>query len=434
MRWLDIILPEPGSNPGLDSAGAETRRLAASIAAIQERDGLDAPSVTACMAEAGRILLAAVRNAVPGAFDGTGAEAVESPLLGDAAHDTLVGYHLVVDPTRLDLPWNWLHTGLAFVLERHPVSWGLRPAGAERGAATRPWHERMQRARFLVDDRGEGGLRRTLDLLRDGAARPEVLFVAGHSQEEIRRLIHREGEAVAAAVAAASWAAPLAGVTLPDASPTPTRLAEQAVQYQAIHYAGPTSQPAEVADAGAESWLDQLVLEAMALPDEDFDDTMGMEAKFAGVDQVTAMLDLVGERFDRQGGPTVPAPRAVTGGARQGGSGWLLDDGPVAPERFGQGAGLPPLVVSNSHCAATTLGARFLASGASTFIGPVAPLFSRPARIFAESCWRALGEGWCAGAAAWRAAAEVRDLCGAEHPAWLSYGVQGNGLVALQYL
>lgn len=434
MRWHDIILPRPEDAAPLAAACAETRRLAGSLPGLQQRDGLDAPTVTACMAEAGRVLLEGVRSVQPDAFVDEGPGTIETPELGDPAHDQLCGYHLVVPEPWLDLPWNWLHTGLAFVLEKHPVTWGTRPAGAERGRTARPWHARLQRARFLLDDEGATGLRGTIEQLRDGAARPDVLFVAGHSQEEIRRLIRREGDAVAAALGECRWGEPLASCFLPADTPTPTRLTEQAVLFQAIHYAGPTSQPAEVADAGAENWIDRLVLEAMALPDEEFDDEMGMEAKFAGVDQVTALLDQVGERFDREDGPHHALPPRATSKTSPGGPSWLLDDGPVVPETFGKGPGLPPLVVSNSHCAIPELGARFLGAGASTFIGPVAPLYSRPARTFAVSCWQALGEGWCAGAAAWRAAAELRRTCGDDHPAWLSYGVQGNGLIALQYL
>jgi hypothetical protein len=42
--------------------------------------------------------------------------------------------------------------------------------------------------------------------------------------------------------------------------------------------------------------------------------------------------------------------------------------------------------------------------------------------------------GWCAGAAVWQAARTCRRELGDEHPAWLSYGIQGFGQLALQYL
>ena len=60
--------------------------------------------------------------------------------------------------------------------------------------------------------------------------------------------------------------------------------------------------------------------------------------------------------------------------------------------------------------------------------------FSRPARIFAGYCYKALGEGWCVGAAVWQAGQACRQELGEDHPAWLSYGLQGYGSLALQYL
>ena len=80
------------------------------------------------------------------------------------------------------------------------------------------------------------------------------------------------------------------------------------------------------------------------------------------------------------------------------------------------------------------LGWRFTRAGASTFIGPLLPLFSRPARIFVGYAYSALGQGWSAGAAIWKASLECRRELGTDHPAWLSYGVQGYGNLSLQFL
>ena len=434
MRWFDIILPDLALAPELAAACVRARRLAESLPDLQKRDGLDAVTVTAVMAEAGLTLFQAVQQAQPEAFATGGEAATTAPRLGDPEHDALCGYHLVMPPALLDVPWSWLHTGLAFVLEKHPVTWGLHRAGAASGKPARAWTERLQRARFLVDETGQAGLRGTLVQLRDQVARPEVLFVAGHSEEAVRRLIHREGEVVSAALEDARWGQRLARLDLPASTPTPGRLTEQAFFYQAIHYAGPTSGPALTVDAAAEPWLDRLVLDAMSEPDEEFDTTVGLEGKLVGVDQVTAVLDAAAEDYQRRGIGADPRRRLAAVGVATAGPSWLLDDGPVPPEGFARGPGLPPLVVSNCHRALPEMGARFLSAGASTFIGPIAPLYSRPARLHAGACWRALAAGWCAGAASWQAARELRRDLGAEHPAWLSYGVLGNGLLALQYL
>ena len=122
MQWFDIILPDPAAAPVLAAASARVRKLCEGLPALQERDGLGARSVTACMAEAGLVLFQAVRAVQPGAFDPEEATGADAPVLGDPEHDDLVGYHFVVPGSLLDLPWSWLHTSLDFVLAnaQHP--------------------------------------------------------------------------------------------------------------------------------------------------------------------------------------------------------------------------------------------------------------------------------------------------------------------------
>jgi hypothetical protein len=428
MRWLDIILPEPGTHRNLDTALEQARSLAAGIPALQERDGLDGLHVTGCMAETGQLLFRAIADLDPGAFVPERDAAAETPELGDVRHDGTTGYHLVVPEAWRDLPWSWLHNGLDHLLVKHPICWSGHGA-ALPATADRPWMERQIRAGFVVGDGGHTGLRQTLAHLRDaGPERPSLLFVAGHSEETVRLLIEREATAIAAALAAAPYGEALAHFEVPDGTVTPTRLREQALAYQAIHYAGPTSRPAALADQADDRWLERLIQDAAATPDAEMDGALGLEEMPVGVDQVTALLDTVSARADR-GRPADGAAHALPARGQ-----WLLADGPVRPEGFGHGAGLPPLVFSNHHLALSELGARFTRAGASTVIGPLAPLYSRPARRFAGHVYEALGEGWCAGAAVWRAAGALREAVGANHPAWLSYGLQGYGTLALQYL
>ena len=435
MRWIDIILPEPGTHRNLDNAVTEARTLAAAIALLQDRDGLDGLTVTRQMAEVGRVLFQALTEVDPGAFVPDREAACETPVLAAIEHDEAVGYHLVVPGPWRDLPWTWLHNGLDHVFEKHPLCWS--DGGAALPADTpRPWMQRQVRAEYLVGTGGDAGLRHTLSQLREeGVGRPNLLFVAGHSEESIRRLIYREAESISAALAGAPLGSSLARFEVPAGALTPTRLREQALAYQAIHYAGPTSQPAAQADQADDRWLERLIGDATAVADEDVDGALGLEEMPVGVDQVTALLDNVSERAARGGAPAGNelATRAVAEAGTDRGQ-WLLDDGPVAPECFGRGTGLPPLVFSNHHLALTELGSRFTDAGASTVIGPLASLYSRPARRFAGHVYRGLGEGWCVGAAVWRAARAMRRENGADHPAWLSYGVQGYGSLALQYL
>ena len=143
MQWFDIILPDPAAAPVLAAASARVRKLCEGLPALQERDGLDARSVTACMAEAGLVLFQAVRAVQPGAFDPEEATGADTPVLGDPEHDDLVGYHFVVPGSLLDLPWSWLHTSLDFVLAKHPICWSTRRAGAARSTLERPWMESL---------------------------------------------------------------------------------------------------------------------------------------------------------------------------------------------------------------------------------------------------------------------------------------------------
>lgn len=437
MRWFDIILPEPGIDRDLDRDLAEAGAAAVRYREIQERDGLDAPSLVPLAEATGRILFAAVSGAVPGAFDRTRrAATLDSPALGEPAHDALCGFHLVVDAGWLGLPWTWLHNGISFVFEQHPVCASLRPAALPAPRAGRPWMQRQVRAGFLVGDGGSQDLRAIRDQLQaPGSRLPDLLFIPGHSDPQMRRLIYREAEAIADALGAGPGGRPLARLEVPVEAVTPGRLCDQNVAYQVLHFAGPTSMPARHDDTLGEYWMNRLVEEAAFGDDESLAEALGLEGEVLGIDPVTSLLDDVCASHERRGArATAGAPAAGVAGSGAGSSSWLLDDGPVAPETLARRGQLPPLVFSNSWCAVPELGARFVRAGASTFVGPLVPLYSRPARLYAGHLYSRMGRGWCAGAAAWQAAAACRSELGREHPAWLSYGVLGFGSLALQYL
>jgi hypothetical protein len=437
MRWFDIILPEPGTNPQLDRDLAEVAAAPGAFREIQQRDGLDAAGLLPIAEAAGRNLFAAVARALPGAFDRSRrAATLESPAVGEDAHDTLAGFHLVVDAAWLGLPWTWLHNGLNFVLEQHPVCAGTRPAAPPASRSGRPWMQRQLRAGFLVGDGGAQDLRAVRDQLQDPGARlPELLFIPGHSDPQTRRQIYREAEAIADALGAGGGGRPLARLEVPVEAVTPGLLCEQNVVFQILHFAGPTSMPARHDDTMGEYWMNRLLEETSFPADEALAEALGCEGEVLGVDPVTSLLDDICASHARRGARTAAGvPAGGIGESVAGGPSWLLDDGPVAPESLAQRGQLPPLVVSNSWCAVPELGARFVRAGASTFVGPLVPLYSRPARLYAGHLYRGLGRGWCAGAAAWHAAAACRRELGPEHPAWLSYGVLGFGSLSLQYL
>lgn len=435
MRWLDINLPEPGTRQKLDRDLDAARAAAGQIPELQERDGLDGLGVSRHMAEVGRMLFQAVTEQDPGAFLPDRPDAVRTPCLVGREVQGTVAYHLVMDDSWRDLPWSWLHNGIEHLLTKHPICWADHGAGLP-AEGQRPWMQRQTHAGFVVGGDEGTDLRHIVrHVRRDGVGRPHMLFVAGHSEETMRRLIYREAEAIAASLAGSPLGSALAGFEVPADAITPGRLREQALAYQAIHYAGPTSQPAAVADQADEGWLEQIISDATLLPDEEYDSAVGLEELPVGVDQVTALLDAVSERAERGESYSGDLLRERLVGSTASLKGqWLLDDGPVLPEGFGRGGGLPPLVFSNHYRALPDLGSRFTRAGASSVIGPLVPLYSRPARRFAGQVYRAMGTGSSAAGAVWRAANILRDECGADHPAWLSYGVQGYGSLAMQYL
>ena len=422
MRWIDIPLPAPGENPSTDQLIAGAQELLAGLPALQAQHGLDAPRIAQRCEAVGRTLFQAITAADAAAFrpdaHRTGAQ-TPSPATGDAP---ALGYHLVVPEAWLGLPWHWLHNGMAFLLENHALAAAPHPSRVPELDPPRLWMQRHSDALFAAgDDTGD----RTA-----GRTGPEILFVAGHGREEIRRLMFREAEGIDAALEA-GCAGP-ARLRIPGAV-SPGLLAARAMLYQALHFAAPTSQPPEVSGAGENRWLAGLMA---AAGQEDqaqaVDDLVGLEGEVLGVDPVEVALDQALEAFARRGAAVGAGsgPRAGAAGST-GRGGWLLEDGPVAPEHLGRDGCLPPLVFSNSWCSLAWLGGRFLAAGASTFVGTAAPLFSRPARRFAAGFYACLADGLCVGAAQRQAALALREELGAEHPAWLAHGVQGYATLRL---
>jgi hypothetical protein len=450
MRWIDIDLSDRRISQDAEDLFAEARRVAEGIPAIQARDGLDGPLIIPEMKRAGECLFRAVMMMDKEAFhpDLERPDLV-SPGVASSEHDALIGYHLVTLERHLGLPWAWLHNGVAFLAAKHPICASIEPSAPVSDSGARAWMQRWIRAGYLVGKDGSTSLKAILPQMNGNRSLgPEVLFVPGHTEEAIRRLIYREAEAIEQALKAGPLGEPLARMTVPTEALTPSQLPELGLAYQAIHFAGPTSQRMQADDKEGALWMDRLLEEAVAPSDQDLESAIGLEGEVLGVDPITSLLDDVCHKFDHAGAVEESLPLARPGNPRQSGPAggansssapgsdhhWLLPDGPVDPERISLAGGIPPLVFSNSYRSLPELGPRFTRSGASAFVGPMVPLFSRPARIFAGHCYGALGEGWCVGAAVWKAGRACRRELGENHPAWLSYGLQGYGSLALQYL
>ncbi|MFO7654468.1 MAG: hypothetical protein R6X25_11710 [Candidatus Krumholzibacteriia bacterium] len=454
MRWIDIVLPAPGSCQSFDTLVCEARERLRSMAALQQREGLDSPRLPPAMADVGRLLFRAVQASDPQAFRPRPARSgAEVPPTGLVEADGLLGYHFVGERSQVGLPWTWLHSGVGFVLEIHPLSAGLRSSRVPEATLPRAWMRRYSDALFAR----WGGISPGSRCGGREGARPEILFVPGHGDAEIRRLIFREADGIRDALRAPGL--PLADLLVPRSAVTPQQLAALCLGFQAIHYAGPTSAAPEngVSDI---AWLSELEAAAGSVDDAAVEDAVGLEPDLIGVDQVDAILDLVNERYETSSCEPMtaaasgvdgngaedhhPGARARRRGRRRSldrpsprrdlGAAWLLDDGPVEPESLGRLGSVPPLIFSNSFCSLPHLAHRFLATGASTFVGPHLPLYSRPARLITRRFYSFLSDGFCAGGALRAAALATREELGPEHPAWLSYGVTGYGALALQFL
>lgn len=450
MRWLDIDLRDEkrvqSAAPHLARAAQRYQRLAQ----IQADEGCDSPHVHRQMVEIGQLLFRAVTAAEPQAFSRERhRDSSLDPEVGIAETDHTLGYHLAVSPEHLSLPWTWLHSGFGFLLERFAITSSLhrsRPAPAVAPG----WLGRLQDTLIAQSARGARTLAQIVAELRPaGSAAPEILFLAGHCDHEVRPLLYREADAIHRALSTAVPGRPLVRLQFPERPLPPGQLQRRGGAFQGFHFAGPTARPARTRD---ESGWDALLSaqtgkqDPGGLADADLFDDAG-DWELVGIDPITAVLDEVSARAKRRH-ETSPGAACVgqpdkTDGARdqrssagRGGASvcWLLEDGPLDPEGLSRGGGMPPLVFSNSYYALPLLGPRFLQAGASTFIGPVAALLSHPARDFAASVYSCLADGYCAGAALRTAALSCRERLGEEHPAWLSYGLVGYGSLALQYL
>jgi hypothetical protein len=421
MRWIDIPLPPPGSCPAFDRHLARAGAFLSDLPRLQERSGLDSPAVVEQMTLAGQDLFQAVTAADPAAFcPDPGRSGSETPASGRAEVDCLVGYHLVAEGDQVNLPWHWLHNGVEFLLSRSPV---CAAAHGSRVPAVDP--DRVWMHRFGEELFAEAAAH------PDARPSPEILFVPGHGNDEVRRLMFREAEGIDAALRGAPRT--VARLRIPGAV-TPGLLASRAMLYQALHFTSPTSQHPSVSGAGEQRWLSGLIAAAGAPGLDAVAEVVGMELEVVGVDPVEALLDQVNERCETT--RSVPQPELVGAYAAAAipSGGWLLEDGPFVPESLGRDGALPALVFSNSYCSLTSLGRRFLEAGSSVFVGPAAPLYSRPARRFAAAFYGFLADGHGTASAVRAASLALRSELGDDHPAWLSYGTVGYGSLALRHI
>jgi len=397
MRWIEIDLtrnPDDASR----TVTAAVRDRQRQLPRHQRDAGLGSAQVTRFLAEQGQRLFGVVRGRA-------GADL-------DLTDDAPAGLHLVVEPQDLDLPWTCLHDGLRFLLERVAVTTSDRTRAQEDAA---PWARRRRDAEFAAAALGpEAPADQARRLRPEGCAEPEILFVAAGDAARARS--REEQNAVEAALDQIHDGVRLARLLAPAASPSPSLLLKRASSVQGFHYAASTVRaapetPVPAVDLGG--WQD--------VPE------VGDELEVVGVDPVDALLDSLAERAE-----AAPAPEAAAVAVAD--PAWRFDDGHLRPEDLRGLRAVPSLVVSNSYLSLPALGGRFLAAGASTFVGTQALVTAGDARDFAADFYAALGWGAGAAAALREAALAARTRRGPDHPLWLSYGVLGAGDLALQFL
>ncbi len=411
--WKTIDLTGTPSPPRLwelaEEAAAAWRRL--------QRHALERPDDDGAVVEGSRqvgsLLFQAVLAAAPTAFAPV-ADGLVEPLPREADPVApATGYHLLLPPPLLELPWGCLHNGVHHLLERAVLSIGPRPLGGGGPNPPSPW-QRRRRDLLLSRSLGSLAAAEVLERFRPEACGEPEILVLGHDQGD-GELTAQELAVVQDGLAAVTAGRRLARAVPAPAAEPPSRLLRRAAGYQGLHYCGPTASEPALDDPSPLP----ASLPLATGPDED-------ELEPVGVDMVTALLDGLEERA-AAGRLHRPAAVSTTAAAAC----WLLPDGPLAPETLAAGGAVPPLVFSNGCCHLTRLGARFLEAGCDLVVAPHLPVPPEGARRFAGLFYRELARGRSAALAWHETARRLRDR---GDPTWLRYGLLGDGSLSLLYL
>lgn len=424
MWWQDINLRSV-DDESVASLLARAEDRYAELDDLQQRHGADSPLVLGGLEDVGQLLFRAASGAEPAAFaPRSGSGTTRSPSHGRYEDRDAVGYHLVVEPRHLALPWTALHNGVRFLLESYPIcasTRGSRPDTTPPAAQSwmLRWHEDVMTEDYL----GPVSIRNLVERYRpEPCAEPGICYLSGWSGVGTHTKI--AGDPLAGALETTVDGRRLARLEVPAGAPTPAEVVRAAHTWQALHYAGRTSVAAGAATGG--NWDAPVLAPALEIPENE-------DLEVVGVDPVTCLLDQINARADAGRLSHAPlddrrTPSPLAPGA------WQLEDGVLSPEDFALGHATPALVFSNSYLGLPALGARFLQAGASVCVGPQLVLDTPRSVDFAAAFYRTLARGLSAAEALRIAALACRADWGGHHPGWLSYGIVGSGTLALQYL
>ncbi len=405
MRWIEIDLTATECDDSVRNFLEAVRDRQEELPRLQTDLGIDSPLIVRFMAEQGQRLFHAIQGHVPDSFSFLGQNAV--------------GLHLRVHPRDLSLPWNFLHDGLHFLLERVAVCASPWPLEWDNAAPTLPWIARCAETRLTNEALGTASVSDIARRFRpDNCAAPEVLFLSCSENAAIRSYAGLERDTVGHALATPCGGDQLATLHSGTMSPTPADIVRRGSYFQAFHYSASTQR------APATNNSPEINLGGWS----DIPET-GQQLEAVGVDPVDALIDEI-ESMDR----TRPHLSFESSTATLAEPVWQLEDGHLRPEDLAQCGATPAFVFSNSYLSLPSLAGRFLDSGASAFLGTQALISVADARAFTGDFYKAMSLGLNTAAAQRQAALDAMERRGADHPLWLSYGLVGAGELALQYL
>jgi len=405
MRWIEIDLTMPHEEETFRERLETVRDRQLELPRLQDDCGLDSPLIVRFMAEQGQRLFRVLQGHVPESLTLEG--------------DDPVGFHLHVKASDLTLPWNLLHDGLRFLLERAAICASTRPLIPETIPGDQPWLARHHETRFTDEALGTSSPDATARRYRPiECADPEVLFLSTGGNASVQIHARQERHIIDSALATSCGGIRLAGLDSEANVLTPAELVRRSSCYPAFHYFASTRWPQPVGEApenGFGRWAD--------IPET------GSSLEVLGVDPIDVLLDeVVSRRADAAVSGAFSSTATLVEPA------WQFEDGHLRPEDLARSGVMPALVFSNSYLSLEALGHRFLDSGASTFLGTQAVISTDDARTYSGDFYHAMALGMNAAAAQRQAALEAKQRHGADHPLWLSYGLVGAGELALQYL
>ena len=216
MRWIEIDLTATECDESVCKLLEAVRDRQEELPRLQTDLGIDSPLIVRFMAEQGQRLFRAIQGHVPDSmsFHGQGA----------------IGLHLRVQSKDLSLPWNFLHDGLHFLMERVAICAAPWPLEWDRTSTVLPWVARCSETRLTDDALGPASVSDVVQRFRpDNCAAPEVLFLSCSGNAAVRSYAGQERDSVDQALATSCDGNQLATLHSGTMSPTPADIVRRII-------------------------------------------------------------------------------------------------------------------------------------------------------------------------------------------------------------